>query len=273
VNSVQEQLALPSARAASGITPLILTYNEAPNIRRTLEQLSWASGIVVVDSFSQDETPEIVRSFPTVRLLQRTFDSHAAQWNFGAAASSTDWVLALDADYVLCDALVAELKRWTPRDDIAAYFAPLVYCIHGRPLRGSLYPPRAVLFHRGRCRYVQDGHTQILQLDGTSARLNNPIYHDDRKSLARWFWAQDRYADLEADKLLSADPASLSFPDRLRLRIIPAAFLVFFYTLFAKRTVLDGWPGWYYALQRTMAEIILSLKLAERKILRNRNEK
>ncbi|MFN5855908.1 MAG: glycosyltransferase, partial [Pseudanabaenaceae cyanobacterium] len=40
------------------IQPLILTYNEAPNIARTLAKLSWAKRIVVIDSFSTDETLE-----------------------------------------------------------------------------------------------------------------------------------------------------------------------------------------------------------------------
>ena len=55
------------------ITPLILTYNEAPNIARTLAGLSWAKEIVVVDSFSDDETVEIARSFPQVRVVQTSF--------------------------------------------------------------------------------------------------------------------------------------------------------------------------------------------------------
>ena len=87
------------------ITPLILTYNEAPNIGRTLEQLRWARDIVVVDSFSNDETLEIVSRFPQVRIYQREFDSHEKQWNFGLKETgiSLEWVLALDADYVLTE--------------------------------------------------------------------------------------------------------------------------------------------------------------------------
>jgi hypothetical protein len=62
------------------ITPLILTYNEAANIGRTLERLAWAREIVVVDSFSDDETVEIASSFANVRVIQRVFDCHRSQW-------------------------------------------------------------------------------------------------------------------------------------------------------------------------------------------------
>ena len=55
-------ISLTNARPDS--TPLILTFNEAPNLRRTLEKLKWAKQIVVLDSFSTDETLEIARSSP-----------------------------------------------------------------------------------------------------------------------------------------------------------------------------------------------------------------
>src|SRR6185295_10441829 len=93
------------------ITPLILTYNEAPNIARALQGLTWAREIVVVDSFSDDETVQIATSFPNVRVVQRAFDCHRNQWEFGLKETdiSTAWVLALDADYLLSDELVAEI--------------------------------------------------------------------------------------------------------------------------------------------------------------------
>src|SRR5438132_6116725 len=93
----------------SEITPLVLTFNEAPNIRRTLERLTWAKEILVVDSFSADETLDIIREFPQTRVLQRKFDNHTNQWNFGLDQVQTEWVLSLDADYVLSPELVDEI--------------------------------------------------------------------------------------------------------------------------------------------------------------------
>ena len=83
------------------ITPLILTRDEAPNIARTLGQLRWARDVVVVDSVSEDDTAAIARSFPNVRVVQRPFDSHAAQWQFGVEQVRTPWVLTLDAELPL----------------------------------------------------------------------------------------------------------------------------------------------------------------------------
>ncbi|MFN3410071.1 MAG: glycosyltransferase family 2 protein [Limisphaerales bacterium] len=250
----------------SAITPLILTFNEAPNLRRTLERLTWAKEIVVVDSGSTDDTAAIAGEFTNVRIVVRHFDNHTAQWNFGLDQCKTDWVLSLDADYVLTPELEAELRSFQPVASVAAYHVRFAYCVNGHPLRATLYPPRAALFRKSCCRYEQDGHTQQLRVSGKTDWLRGIIHHDDRKPLSHWLWAQDRYARLEVEKLLATPVNELRLQDRLRRCIVIAPFLVFFYTLLAKGLILDGWPGWYYVLQRTYAELLLSLRLLERKL-------
>src|ERR1051326_3585607 len=245
------------------ITVLLLTYNEAANIKRTLDRLRWAKRIIVVDSFSSDETCEIAREYENVELVQRHFDNHADQWSYGLERVHSEWVLSLDADYQITDSFVREIRTIIPLQMVHAYFARFKYCVHGQPLRATLYPPRAVLFRRSRCRFEQEGHTQVLRIDGQHGWLQSPVYHDDRKSLSHWLRAQDRYVGLEARHLLTASSSGLNFADRLRLWILPAPFLVFFYTLLVKGLILDGWPGWYYAFQRPLAEILLSLRLIE----------
>ena len=247
------------------ITPLILTYNEAPNIARTLAPLNWAREVVVVDSFSDDDTVEIAASFANVRVIQRRFDSHRNQWEFGLRETgiSTPWVLALDADYVVSADLVAELEQLQPDDQTLGYRANFIYCINGKELRSGIYPPVTVLYRREAASYVQDGHTQRVALEGTVSDLRAPIFHDDRKSLSHWFKAQARYTELEAKKLADADRSELGFADRLRrwLFVMPPAILV--YCLVVRGGILDGWAGFYYSFQSTMSELMLSLRLIE----------
>ena len=242
------------------ITPLILTYNEAPNIARALGGLSWAREVVVVDSYSDDETVQIAKSFPNVRLVQRAFDSHRNQWEFGLKETdiSTPWVLALDADYVVTEELIEELRTLQPPAATAGYRAKFIYCINGKKLRSGIYPPVTVLYRRKAATYVQDGHTQRVSLAGAVEDLRAPMLHDDRKSLRRWFKSQKRYTELEAQKLLSADPSSLARADRLRrwLVVLPPAMLI--YCLVVRGGIFDGWAGFYYAFQRTTAELMLS---------------
>ena len=248
------------------ITPLVLTFNEAPNLRRTLERLAWAGEVVVLDSGSTDETLSIASGFSNVRLVHRLFDDFARQFSAGANACQTDWVLALDADHVLSEELAGELRRWRPVTGTYAYFVRFRYCLAGQPLRASLYPPRIALFDRTNCRYVQDGHHQVLQYPGTAGWLSGPVLHDDRKPLGRWLADQDRYARQEAEKLSSTMPSALTWPDRCRRQVVIAPLLVFLGTLLFKGVILDGWRGWLYACQRTIAELLLSLRLAQARL-------
>ncbi len=245
------------------ITPLVLAFNEAPNIERTLARLHWATRVVVIDSFSTDETPAMCRRYPQVDFIQRQFDDHTTQWNFGLDQVKTPWVLSLDADYVLSGTLIAELTELSLDPSVAGYFARFNYCVGGHPLRASLYPPRVVLFRRDACRYVTDGHTQRLELAGESGWLESRIDHDDRKPLDRWFVDQLRYSALEARHLSETPVSELGVADRIRRSVVLAPPLVLAYALVGQRLVLDWWPGWYYALQRTFAELLLSLRLVE----------
>jgi glycosyltransferase involved in cell wall biosynthesis len=245
------------------ITPLILTYNEAPNLGRTLENLSWARDIVVVDSFSDDETLELAASFPQVRIFQRAFDCHRNQWEFGLRETEikTPWVLALDADYVVTSEAVAELKHLNPVTTTTAYRASFVYCVQGRKLHSGIYPPVTVLYRRDAASYVQDGHTQRVVVDGRVEQLRAPLLHDDRKPLRVWLNSQARYAELEGERIGKRE--ALDFTDRLRLCFVLVPPAVFFYCLIARGGVLDGWRGLYYAFQRALAELMLSLYLID----------
>jgi glycosyltransferase involved in cell wall biosynthesis len=256
-----------NAEVIDGVTPILITFNEAPNIARTLDKLGWARRIVVVDSGSGDGTLEILARYPQVALFMRAFDNFADQCNFGLAQVQTEWALSLDADYELSDRLVQELSSLDEERDVAGYRASFVYRIHGRPLRRTLYPPRVVLYRVKKARYVNEGHGHKAVVSGVVRTLSGLIYHDDRKPLSRWFDSQQSYARLEADYLLKADPDTMSAPDRLRRMAWPAPIVVLFYVLVIKGCLLDGWPGWFYALQRVLAECMIALELINRRFL------
>ena len=276
------------------LTALVLTYNEQENIRRNLEALVWVPKVIIIDSFSNDRTLEITRSFPNVQIVQRVFDTHANQWNAGLDRIDTEWALTLDADYVLTAELQEEIKKLEPTSDLAVYWGEFDYCIFGRPLRASVYPPRVVLFRTKRARYVDEGHTQQLRVKGKLAKFKGKIWHDDRKPLNRWFQSQVRYSEIEAAYLLGASAfaqgydatagsgelaaaspstggqgarrAELNRVDKMRkwLIIVPLAMPI--YLLLVRGLIFDGWNGWYYAFQRTVAEMMLSLRLLEAKL-------
>ena len=253
------------------ITPLILTWNEAPNLGRTLARLTWAREVIIVDSGSTDGTQQIAAQHPGARVLERAFDSFADQCNYGLAQIRTPWVLSLDADYVLGAGWEAEVAACSENPEVFGYRCAFDYWIAGHPLRACLYPPRVVLHRAKGARYENDGHGHRVVTEGGVAPLKTHIAHDDRKPLSRWLLSQDKYAVQEADKLLAAEAKTLGPPDRLRRTGWAALPAVLVYTLLVKGVLFDGWRGWYYALQRLLAEMLLALRLLERRLNREDN--
>jgi len=139
-----------------------------------------------VDSFSTDETLAIVKAAPQSRVVQRRFDSFAGQCNFGLQSVRTEWVLSLDADYVLSEQFNSEIAQLIPPgawpaiapDSFTAFMAGRCAprCIRrepsfiARPARATRTRPRP-----------------SRQIDGQIVPLTSAIFHDDRKPLERWF--------------------------------------------------------------------------------------
>lgn len=259
------------------ITPVILTLNEAANIGRSLERLAWAGRVVVVDSGSADETLAIASRFPNVHIERRPFDTHAQQWNFAIHETgiSTEWVLRLDCDFMVEPALRAEIGALAPGSaEPSAYEIRFTYCMNGKPLRASLYPPLPVLFRRALGRFEQDGHTEKLRITGPVAKLASCLLHDDRKGLDRWLQSQFRYQAQEAEKLATRPWAELSWVDRLRRTRVLGPPAIALHCLFGKGLVFDGSAGLLYTAERVTADLILSMHLLRRDLgWRGANEK
>jgi glycosyltransferase involved in cell wall biosynthesis len=248
------------------ITPLIITWNEIDNIGRTLAALTWARRIVVVDSGSTDGTLELLRADPRIDVLVRPFDDFARQCDAGLSRVGTEWTLSIDADYQVTAALIDELRAVEPAPEVGGYAVDFDYCVHGHSLRASLYPSRIVLHRTQGARYRMDGHGHRVDVPGRVDRLAGRIRHDDRKPIGRWLSAQARYAEQESRHLLAQPWRDLNWQDRVRRAVVIAPWLVPMYCLVLKRGLLDGLPGWHYALQRGIAEAALALRLIELKL-------
>lgn len=251
------------ALKSSVLEALILTKDEEPNIERVLDKLRWLERVVILDSYSSDRTVEIAGSYPNVHIHKRVFDSHAIQWNYGLTLLESEWVLSLDADYVLTDEFIEEIKAKLPQAGYSAYFTEFKFMVFGKELIRDNTTPRPVLFKKSDCSYYDDGHTQRLEINGETGSFDAYILHDDRKSLSRWLSNQRQYSLRECEKLVHSKPDELSIPSKLRKSKIFAPIVVFLYCLFGRGLVFDGWRGWHYILQRTMVEMLLSLRLIE----------
>jgi glycosyltransferase involved in cell wall biosynthesis len=103
------------------LSAVILTKDEEANIGRCLEKLRWVPKVLVLDSGSKDGTERIAKSFPNVEWATRPFDTHARQWNHACDLAKTEWVLCLDADYILSDEVIREISDLRPGPEVCLF--------------------------------------------------------------------------------------------------------------------------------------------------------
>lgn len=260
-----------STEASKKITPVVLTFNEEPNIGRTLESLRWASNVIVVDSGSTDQTEEIARCFPNVRWHIRPFDRHLAQWEHGIHQTgiTSEYVLALDADMQVPPTLLQEIQGNFLRDNFAGGVIPFRYHYHGKALSGSLCPPQLRLFKRIEVRVAQPDHTQRFSVAGNIYKFRSSLIHDDRKTVERWVASQLAYQLLNEKDLSNGGRRRLR--DRLRhLGIMPP--LVGLLAYMKAGGPLRGAAAARYAYERTVAEGLLAIRLMDARLRRGSDD-
>lgn len=252
---------------------LLITKNEDVNIGRVLDKLTWLEKVVIIDSYSTDSTIDIINGYPNVEIVYRKFDTFAGQCNYGLSLLDSNWVLSLDADYVLTDGFIAEtIANINNPGGAVAFYTKFEFLIFGRQLLSNNTTPRAVLFKKEAGSYFDDGHAHRLKIDGATGNYKSRILHDDRKSLSRWLSSQDGYSLRESEKLLDLNnPGRNSVLNKIRRTKILSPFFVFFYCLFVRGLIFSGWAGWYYTMQRTMVEMLFALRMIEDENLKIKN--
>jgi glycosyltransferase involved in cell wall biosynthesis len=221
------------------ITATIITYNEERKIARALESLRCCDEVVVVDSGSSDRTPEIAEKLGA-RVIATPWGGYAGQKNYAAERATHDWILSIDADEALSEALEGEIwqiKKNGPRFD--AYTMPRLAQYLGRwILHSGWYPDRKVrLYDRRKAQWVGEYVHESVVVRGTVGHLESDLLHFTCDSLSEHLKTMDRYTTLAAEQLV----AQGTHIGARRLLIDP--MWTFVRTLVIQRGFLDGVEG------------------------------
>ncbi|MGO9894470.1 MAG: glycosyltransferase family 2 protein [Bryobacteraceae bacterium] len=221
------------------ITATIITRDEERNIARAIESLRCCDEILIVDSGSTDRTTELAEKLGA-RVVEAGWRGYAGQKNWAAEQAANDWILSLDADEALSEALEAEiwnLKKTGPRFD--AYTMPRLARYLGRwVLHSGWYPDRKIrLYDRGKARWVGDFVHESVMSEGRVGHLEANILHFTCESLAENVKTMDRYTTLAAQELAAR---------RVQVplwRVMAAPVWTFVKTYVVERGFLDGFEG------------------------------
>ncbi|GAB4526548.1 MAG: glycosyltransferase family 2 protein [Anaerolineae bacterium] len=182
---------------------VILTKNEERHIRDCIQSVSWADGILISDSYSQDETVAIARQMGA-SIVQHTFVNFAQQRNTALAdakAMHADWVFFIDADERATPELGREIMHVIQDETVAGWWVPRYNYILGHRMRGGgWYPDHQLrLLHINQARYdpTREVH-EVAILDGRQGYLQEHLIHFNYDTLAHFRTKQGRYLEFEA---------------------------------------------------------------------------
>jgi glycosyltransferase involved in cell wall biosynthesis len=185
------------AQTRPAVSAIVTTFNEERHIAGCLESLLWCDEVLVVDSFSTDRTPEIVRGFERARCVQRTYYGSASQKNWAMEQVAHDWILIFDADERCTPALQREIEAL-----LAAGPANHAYTIRrrvhflDRVIRFSGWQHDQVvrLVRKGTARYPNRRVHADMITRGPAPLLRNPMEHFMTDSLDEYVRRIEKYS-------------------------------------------------------------------------------
>jgi glycosyltransferase involved in cell wall biosynthesis len=240
----------------------------------------------VVDSNSTDNTRELAASMGA-EVYNNDWVNHATQFNWAleTVGIDTTWVLRLDADEVLTEALVDAMEGAcnSAGEDVSGFTVNRQIHFLGRWIRhGSIYPRRMLrLFRYGKGRSEQRWMDEHIVVDGEVRHIDADIVDDNRNGLTWWIDKHNGYATREViDIVLAGDSQErqsdfhlsaqarfkrwikASVYNRLPLGVRPG--LYFFYRYIIRLGFLDGRQGLiFHVLQGYWYRFLVDAKLFE----------
>jgi glycosyltransferase involved in cell wall biosynthesis len=191
---------LEELRTAPGRLPLsviVTTYNEEINIAECLQSVAWADEVLLVDSYSTDRTLDLARRFP-VRVLQREYYGSAAQKNWSLDRVTHDWVLIIDADERVPEALAREILGVLARPPaVNGFYIRRQNVFIDKAIRHSGWSTDKVvrLFRRDKGRYPNRRVHADLEIEGPIPVLRHPFVHYTFRSFDQYFKKFLNYAE------------------------------------------------------------------------------
>ena len=195
------------------VSVVIITKNEADNIRNALESVRWADDIIVVDSGSTDDTVQIAQQF-TDRVVNHEWAGYGAQKNYGASLAAHDWILSLDADERVSSTLAEEIRLLLKNEPPArGYRMPRVTHYLGQWIRTTDWYPdyQLRLYDRRVAQWSTPLVHESVSVDGPIKYLRSELEHFAYQDISQHLATIDRYTTLAARQMLKNNHQANTF--------------------------------------------------------------
>ena len=267
----------------TNVSVLILTKNEEINLPGCLESVSWSNDIHVFDSFSDDKTINIARSY-NASVTQRKFDNWSSHQNWGLQniKFKNPWVLYIDADErVTLDLANAVLNAIAAPGDLVAFRLRRRDFFMKKWLKHVQTSPFYILLFRPEKMHYERLVNPISIPNGKVGELYGYLDHFPfSKGVSNWIDRHNSYSTLEAQQIVEnrkingvlsirkvvfcKDFNERRFHQKELFYSLPFRPLLKFLILYlGKRGFLDGRAGFTYAILQSIYEYFIVLKTRE----------
>ena len=262
------------------LAAFILTFNEEIHLSRCIQNLKkLTNDIYVIDSFSNDKTAEIARK-ESVKILYRKFDNHAAQinWALSKIDRDSEWVLRIDADEILSEELINEIKQNLPilNMQYSGIYIPRRIKFQGHLIKyGGVFPSKIIrLFKYGFAFCENRLMDEKFVINGKCTSLKNELIDHNLKSFSWWLKKHNSYSSKEAIEMLDLEFNFLEKNLNKKLNktsskkdfyykspLFIRAIMYFIYRYFFRLGFLDGFRGFvFHFFQGLLYRLIVDIK-------------
>jgi len=242
------------------ISACIITFNNERTIEKTLKSITpWVKEIIVVDSFSTDSTPDIVKRY-THNFEQRAWPGFRDQYNYCISKATNEWVLFADADEEISHSLAVEIQQRLDQDrgTFDAYIAHRRTFYLGRWIMyGGWLPDYEIrVFKKLKASFVGDLHAKV-EVEGRVGELENFYHHYNYKDIKDQIDTINRYSETAAEDMIRKG-RRFSWLD-----LMCRPILRFMKEYMLKRGFMDGMPGLVIAVSTMYYVFVKYAKLWE----------
>jgi len=239
------------------ISVFIITYNEEKIIEQCLKKLIWADEIIVVDSKSSDNTVAICEKYGALVFL-KDFENYGKQKQFALNKTKNNWVLSLDADEVLSDELINEIRSLDlNKNNFQGYFIPRTHVFLNKIFRYGSENKKPILrfFDKTKGSFIENKVHETIVVKGKLGKLNSEMLHFTVFDFGNAVKKQIKYSLLggeflfEKNKKVSIFKVIIKFP------------FEFIRVYFFQRNFLNGYEGFIWSMLASYSSFIKYAKL------------
>ena len=247
------------------ISILLPTYNCENTIISTLKSIKWCDEILVVDSFSNDRTLDIVKEYGA-NIIQHEYINSARQKNWALQYCKHDWVFQIDSDEILeemAEAIIRDAIN-NAGENTHCFKMPRKNHVLGKWVKyGGLYPDWEYrLFRKEYGKWWdREVHSRIV-VPGEVETLETPLIHHGMPNISKQILNLDRYTRYEANYLLRIN-VKFSW-----VKWLLKPIYIFFSRYIFQQGFRDGWRGLFLAVFYAFYSFLSQAKLLEMETLK-----